>query len=574
MEQADLEQENTLSPYMGGHVEIVEMSNGAVLNKKLSEFYSGSIEPKIKKIQEGIVVLQDFALENTVIIEGDTGVIVWDTGLNMGTARSKYQALRKLTSKSVSAIIYSHNHYTKGAKAFVENEKNPEKVQIFAHPDVHRNMLATTIELGETSAKATAQHFGMYLPRTGPDAPPIAFEGKQNEDKSSGYLKPTYEVSDEEELVIDGVKMQFFYTPSDTYDSLTVWLPDYDTVITNSLWNLLPNIYTLRGQPFRNPKDWLEGIDKIRKINPQYVIPEHGNPTTDRKLSYEYATVYRDVLAFIYSQTVRGINRGLKPDEIAENVRLPKHLQNHPQLAEVYGEFKHHIKGVYNGLIGWFSLDAADISPVTNDFRSKKIIEGFGGREFVIEAVEQALTKSEYAWAAELVTHILNIEQDDQEARKLKAEALRKMGYRTPALSSRGFYLSQALALEGKIDLNQIPNGMPKTFEQVVDKLPIESTLKLLEFKISPEKSKNINALLSITFSDLKQTYGLYVRRGIAEYVKQVLEDPDLSISLSRQVWVDFLLAKANIHELIERGEIEVTGNKDQLIEFMQVFEF
>jgi alkyl sulfatase BDS1-like metallo-beta-lactamase superfamily hydrolase len=561
------------SSYMGGQVEKITMPHGAIVNKLMGDVYQKRKAATIRRIGKRITVLERFSLEHSVIIEGESSVIFWDTGANMGIGKRKYQLLREITDKPIRAIIYSHSHYTNGTRAFVPEGEEGKTIEIIAHPDVHKNCMNSGIELGPSFSRNIAQHFGMLLPRTGPDSPPINYEGKEGEDKSSGYVRPTYEVKHEEELIIDGVRMQFFYSPSDANDSITLWLPDDDAVITNSILSSLPNMYTLRGQPYRDPIKWLKGIDNIRRINPQYLIPEHGDVMLTRGESYELATCYRDAIAFIYCQTIRGINKGLKPDEIADSIKLPTHLANHPRLTETYLELKHHVKGVYSGLIGWFSMDAADINPCSNKVRSKKVVEGFGGIDKVINSAKQSLEHKEYAWAAELISYVLNIEPNNEQAKRIKADALRQMAYATPALSSRNFYLSQALALEGKIDLTKIPAGFSPVDENRISDLPIEESIKVLQYKIDPIKSAVTDKQIALYFTDKEETFGLHIRKGVAEFINKAMPHPDYSISLSSSDWISLIFKKTDVQSLIVNGLVQAKGNIDELEELFEMFE-
>ncbi|QQK76583.1 MBL fold metallo-hydrolase [Salicibibacter cibarius] len=561
--QNQIKEEN--SPYMGGEVKTATLANGAIVNEGLA---FPKREPKIDEIRDGITMLKRFSLDNTVIIEGKEGVIVWDTGGHMEAGKRKYQALREITNKPVKAIIYSHNHYTMGAKAFVPEGEEGKEIQVLSHPDVHKNRTNSAIELDPAATRNGAMHFGSYLPSTGPDA---HFGSGAEGGSKAGYIEPTYGVQDGEKMNIDGVEMQFFYTPSDTYDSLTLWLPNYDTVITNSIWNVFPNMYTLRGQPYRDPKGWIKGIDIIRELNPQYLIPEHGNARRTKEESYQLATNYRDGMAFIYAHAVRGINKGLKPDEIADSLEFPDHLANHPWLKESYGELKHHVKGIYSGLIGWFTLDAADINPVSIPFRSERIVNGFGGANKIIDLSNKALDDKEYAWAAELITHVLNIDPDNQKARQIKANALRQMGYATPASSSRGFYLTHALVLEGKVDLNQTPHGLTGLGDGI-EKLPVEQLMKLLEYKIDPVSAKNIDKVMVITLSDLKQDFGLHVRKGIAEVSNHKPKKFDMTIELPSEIWKEIALGKTKIEDVVSQDQIRSSDIKET-IQFFNLFE-
>ena len=56
----------------------------------------------------------------------------------------------------------------------------------------------------------------------------------------------------------------------------------------------------------------------------------------------------------MHDQTVRLMNKGLAPREIAARVKLPPHLATHPYLIEYYGTVEWSVKAVYHGYLGWF----------------------------------------------------------------------------------------------------------------------------------------------------------------------------------------------------------------------------
>jgi alkyl sulfatase BDS1-like metallo-beta-lactamase superfamily hydrolase len=61
--------------------------------------------------------------------------------------------------------------------------------------------------------------------------------------------------------------------------------------------------------------------------------------------------------------------------------------------------------------------------------RGQLIIDGFGGINKTISKIREALTNGKYYWAAELVTYVLCKYPDNQEAKLLKAQAFRILGY-------------------------------------------------------------------------------------------------------------------------------------------------
>ncbi len=101
------------------------------------------------------------------------------------------------------------------------------------------------------------------------------------------------------------------------------------------------------------------------------------------------------------------MNQGLTPDQLVETVTLPPHLKEHPYLQELYGTVEWGVRGIFSGYLGWFNGDTASLSTVTIKHRAEKLI-------------------------------------------KLKAQALRKLGFNSISPNGRNFYLTQALELEGK----------------------------------------------------------------------------------------------------------------------------
>ena len=70
-----------------------------------------------------------------------------------------------------------------------------------------------------------------------------------------------------------------------------------------------------------------------------------------------------------------------------------------------------------------------------------------------------ALDKKEYAWAAKLADQLYLIDNQDMDARQLKADALRQMAYVSTGGSDRAHLMSQALALEGKVHIARVSSA-------------------------------------------------------------------------------------------------------------------
>jgi alkyl sulfatase BDS1-like metallo-beta-lactamase superfamily hydrolase len=58
------------------------------------------------------------------------------------------------------------------------------------------------------------------------------------------------------------------------------------------------------------------------------MVPSHGNPVLGQKNTDYVMTSSRDMIQYVHDQTVRLMNKGYTPDELAETIQLPSHLDS------------------------------------------------------------------------------------------------------------------------------------------------------------------------------------------------------------------------------------------------------
>ena len=368
--------------------------------------------------------------------------------------------------------------------------------------DWSKNLNNAVSDTGLAFMQRLSRHMGLHLPPKGPDAMPNLGIGSYfldlDAEHTLGFVKPNRLIKGTQEAQIAGMTFRFSHYNADTNCSIIVWVPSLKLAVNNHFWSIFPNMSTLRGGPFRNPKSWINGIDYMRSLSPELLASVHGKPYTGRENIAEILTRTRDAMQFVYDQTARGINKGLSPTQLAEFVKLPPHLADTPYLKDYYGELSTQVRGLYSGLVGWFGTDTADIAPLSPQIEADKIIQGFGGRDTVKKAVQKALDDHEWAWAAKLATRLIVTDPKDKEAKQLKADALRQMARVTPAATTRSWMLTQALELEGKVDasipavsfLNSftVKNAQPHTF------------VNILRFSLDPQKAMDTDTVFGIYF--------------------------------------------------------------------------
>ena len=72
--------------------------------------HSAEFKQEVIKVTDGVYVAVGFGLANSVLLEGDDGVVIVDTMESAEAAVPVKAAFNKITSKPVKAIIYTHFH--------------------------------------------------------------------------------------------------------------------------------------------------------------------------------------------------------------------------------------------------------------------------------------------------------------------------------------------------------------------------------------------------------------------------------------------------------------------------------
>lgn len=562
-------------PYMGGEVELITAPNGAVINaytpERLAAVHPST--PQVVEVAEGIWQLAGMSINWPVVIEGDEGLIIYDTGDNLEEGRHFAAEVAKLSDKPVVAIIYSHAHYTMGASAFTEGG---DDLEVIGHPMINRNItqgggLGTYFpEITPLQLARATEQFNNYTPRSGPDAPVAGII----EMKERGFLPVTRPVQEGEELTVAGVKMQFFTRHhSDTDDCLTVWLPERKAVLNNLFWPNMPNFYTPRGALYRDPFNWIDGLKMIRTLEPELLLSTHTFPVKGRDRVREHLNLFSDGIAFIVDQTLRGILQGLGPDELRYFVQLPPHLESFPFLTESYGELAWYPPYFFQHALGWWNGDAASLYRLHPDDEASRLVALMGGRDKVLDAAEKSLEENEYAWAAQLGSYLLRMDGSDQAAKNLKSRALREMGHRARGSIMRSYALSQALELEGKVE---IPNVIPPAAREIAS-APPERYLSRYRVRIDPLQSADTDLMVHFVFTDFgDETLGLHLRRGVVEFVEspeRYSREPELILKLDRATWAQIYLGQADIGDLIDQQALVVKGEEGRAVKFFSLFD-
>ncbi len=529
--------------------------------------HTAEFKQEVIKVTDGVYVAIGYGLANSVLLEGDDGVVIVDTMESAEAAVPVKEVFNKITSKPVKGIIYTHYHsdHTQGAAIMAGND-NPE---VYSHASTLYYLKRIASVTRETTYRRAMRQFGSLLPAGGVINCGIGPELKFNENSTIALLPPTRTFTgDSLELDIAGMKLILVHAPGETPDQIFIWLPQKKVLLpADNFYKSFPNLYAIRGTEYRDVTLWVKSLDKMRQLGAEYLVPHHTRPITGADKIYETLTNYRDAIQYVHDQTIRLMNQGLTPLEIVEQVKLPPHLARQPYLHEYYGTVSWSVRAIFDGYLGWFSGNATDLFPLSLDERAKRFVDLAGSEQGLIDHAKQAVAKKDYQWALVLCDQLLRINPESDVVRELKAVALSSLGSNQTAATARHYYLTQALEVENKLHI-----GMMKIKDkEMVHNVTMEGIFDGMAVNLDPKKSADVDVIAGFRFPDTGQAYTVHVRRGVAEIQPKFPDNPDISLTVDSNVWKEVVTGFRNpVVALVK--DVDKEGGTLKIIKFLNLF--
>ncbi len=511
---------------------------------------------------------------NCTLIVGEGGCVLVDTLSGELPGDEAAAAFREITDLPIEAVIVTHFHgdHVSGIFSFVSEEDiRAGKVEVIAQSELTDNLLRDEGILAPIRRRRGPYQFGAHLEfgEAGTYGSAIGAPPKRGK---AGFVNPTRTFEDRLEVEIAGIRLHIVHVPSETDDQSVVWLPDEKVLISaDAIQGMtFPNVYALRGTQFRNPMQWAKGIDRLREFGAEILIPHHGPTVEGADAVEDVLTAHRDAIQYLHDQAVRWINKGCTWDELAEKVTMPPHLASHPWLGEFYGSYKHSVRSVYAGYVGWFQGDAVELDPLPWRERAERYVRAMGGRDAVLAEARKAIGDGDYRWAADIATWAVRADNDDMEARSVKAVALRAWGYRQKTSTWRNWALCQALELEDGLGGQR---GGHRIRPDQARNYPTGGLLELLTVRLKAEECMETRIVLGFATTDTDESYALEIRRGICQFHAPPPETCDATLSFPRKFLSAWAGGGPGFEEGIESGEVTLEGDPSVVADFFSRFE-
>ena len=524
--------------------------------------HSEEFTQAIYSYENGIHAAVGYGIANSYLIEGNGLNIIIDATDSTFQAEKVYTEFNAINSNPIAAIIYTHNHgdHTLGAKYFVDQQD--ETPLVIAHDSTAKSVEKIFGILNPIISLRSSRMFGTALPEeevVNVGIGPYLSVGKS----APGYVKPNVTFDNELKLNIAGIAFEFFHAPGETDDQIFVWLPEYKALFPgDNIYKTFPNLYTIRGTSHRDVNAWINSLDMMLALEPKHIFPSHTLPFSGES-ALDTLTIYRDGIQFIHDQTIRLMNQGMHPEEIIENIDLPEAVASSPYLQEFYGTVRWSVKSIFNGYLGWFSGNIAELDPTSTFKRAKFISQMVGGPDALFAELEKAIIDEEMQWALELSDLLLAMDHRTSEVTRYRAKAALYIGTMASNPNKRNYFLSEAQRLSGEQEsINIIP---PEA--SMLEQIPMDMFFDVLRVNLNPEKV-DPNEIVAACFefsSGLSKA--MILRNQIAQIKATLPQDCSVNIKTDEQTLKQVLAGVKNPILEIANGNLIV----DKDVQFLKL---
>src|SRR5262252_6391512 len=528
------------------------------------------------EVVPGVYQVRGLDIANMTLIEGDTGVIVFDTLTSIEGARAAMELyFRHRGKKPVVAVIFSHTHtdHWGGARGVLDDETLASgKVPIIAPNFFMEHAVSENIIAGPAMLRRAQYQFGPFLAK-GVRGHVDCGLGKSMAAGSVALLRPTdLIIATGDKRIIDGVEFEFQMAPfTEAPAEMHFYAPRYKLLnlaenCTHNFHNLLP----FRGADVRDALAWSKYLNEALKMwggMAEVMCGQHHWPVWGGERIDAMIRQQRDLYKFAHDQTIRLMNHGLTAAEIAETIRLPQSLEGAWHGRGYYGHIRHNVKAIYQKYLGWYDANPVNLDPLPPVAAGKKYVEYMGGADALLARAKADFAKGELRFVAQAVSHLVFAEPDNQVAHALLADTFEQLGYAAESSAWRNAYLSGA---------QELRQGMPKTPPRAP--MPRETLAALrtgqlwdvLGVRLNGPKAEGKHIVLNWSFIDTGETFALNLENSALTYTEGVQSgEADASFTLKRELLDEVIAKQTSFPEAVAAGKVKFTGNAMKLAELM-----
>lgn len=576
-------------------LDIRDAKGGTVWNPLAYDFLTGeapdTVNPSLWRQarinnQHGLFQLADriyqvrgFDLANMTVIAGDRGWIIVDPLTTVETAQAALAFVNQtLGERPVTGLLFTHSHidHFGGALGIVSAEAvHAEGIPVLAPAGFLEEATSENVLVGAAMGRRAMYMYGRQLPRSARGHIDSGL-GKEPAFGRFSILRPTEVIERTgSRRTIDGIEFEFqIVSGSEAPSEFTFYLPQFRAWCGAELVSRTQhNLYTLRGAKVRDALLWSGYIQEALTLAEQsdLFFGSHHWPIWGRERIIAFLKGQRDTYRYIHDQTVRLINAGYTPSEIADTLELPPSLAGQFANRGYYGTVRHNARAVYQAYLGWYDGNPAHLDPLPAEASAPRYVALMGGADAVLQQARIAFDRGDYRWVAELLNHLVFADPGHAAARALLANTYDQLGYQAESAPWRDVYLSGAYELRHGAPEQGVDITLMK---DVLMQAPVENFLTSLAASLVGPRAFDAEYTINLTITDRQETHVLWIENAVLHHRRgEPSASADASLKITHSLFIRMLLGEAGLRETLFSDDLEVEGSRLDLVAFFSLFD-
>jgi alkyl sulfatase BDS1-like metallo-beta-lactamase superfamily hydrolase len=367
---------------------------------------AGDDQKEAVKITSFIFMAKD--ISNAYLINTADGDVMVNTGFMDNTERNRalFAPLRSGPLRYILLTQAHADHYG-GVPAFKEPATKIIGGKKFNDTWQYFHDLAPYLQ------KRSAKLWASTMKRGGNPIPPPK-------------VVPDITVDDSYAFELGGRKFELISTPGgESLDSICVWMPNEKIVFTGNVFGpvflAIPNLTTTRGDKPRLVVNYLESLERVRKLGAELLITGHGDPIVGKEKIRLSLDKMHDAVLYVKNAVISGMNAGKTVHELMREITLPEQLQ----IGQFHGKISWAVRAIWEEHSGWFHYDSTtSLYGVPRSSINADLVELAGGASAVARRAAARLTEGKPLEAIHLLDIALGAESNNKDALAVKKDAL------------------------------------------------------------------------------------------------------------------------------------------------------
>ena len=194
-----------------------------------------------------------------------------------------------------------------------------------------------------------------------------------------------------------------------------------------------------------------------------------------------------------------------------------------------------------------------------------------GGARAILEKARVDYARGNYRWVAQVVSKVVFADPNNKAARELEADAFEQLGYHAESGPWRNAYLTGAQELRNGVKIKPTPKTASP---DAVRAMSTEMIFDYFGVHLNGVRAANARGIFNVDLGREGGRYKLELENGVLNHIANAqAEDPDATITLSRETLNKIILKETTLKKAQQAGEVTIVGNAAKVNEMLRCME-